>query len=186
MRHEFEEHLAVVADSLDVVVPAAEKASAAIVSALEAGHRVLTFGNGGSAAHAQHLAAELVGRYLVDRRALPAVALATDVTSITAIANDYGFERVFARQLEALAEPGDVAVALSTSGSSPNVVVAVQAAAALGCTTIGLTGEGGGQLATLVDHLVAVPSTRVPRIQEVHAIVLHAWAADAERTASSP
>ena len=180
MRHAFEEHLRVVEAALDAVVPAAEQASDAIVGALRSGRRVVAFGNGGSAAHAQHLAAELVGRYLVDRRPLRAVALPTDAPTLTAIANDHGFDQVFARQLLGVAAPGDVAIALSTSGTSANVVAAVRTAADLGCVTIGLTGEGGGDLAPLVDHLVAVPSAVVPRIQEVHAIVLHGWAADAE------
>ncbi len=140
---------------------------------LRAGGKILVFGNGGSAADAQHLAAELVGRYLVDRRALPAIALITDPSIITAVGNDLGYEAVFRRQVEAHGRPGDVAIGISTSGRSRNVLAALEWARANGLVTVGLTGGGGGALAGLVDHLIDVPSSETPRIQEVHGLVVH-------------
>jgi D-sedoheptulose 7-phosphate isomerase len=140
---------------------------------LRAGGKILVFGNGGSAADAQHLAAELVGRYLVDRRALPAIALVTDPSIITAVGNDLGYEAIFRRQVEAHGRPGDVAIGISTSGRSRNVLAALEWARANGLVTVGLTGGGGGALAGLVDHLIDVPSSETPRIQEVHGLVVH-------------
>lgn len=145
----------------------------ALAAALKAGGKVLAFGNGGSAADAQHLAGELVGRYLVDRRALPAIALVTDPSIVTAVGNDLGFEEIFRRQVQAHGRPGDVAIGLSTSGRSKNVLAAVEWARAHGLVTVGLTGGGGGDLARLVDHLIDVPSHETPRIQEVHGLVVH-------------
>lgn len=144
------------------------------VEALRNGGKLLICGNGGSAADAQHFAAELVCRFEADRRALAALALTTDSSSLTAIANDLGFDRIFERQVEALARPGDVLVAISTSGKSKNVLRAALAAQAINCAVIGLTGKGGGALADLCDLLVAVPSSNVARIQEVHSLCLHA------------
>ncbi|HEY5907161.1 MAG TPA: SIS domain-containing protein [Vicinamibacteria bacterium] len=140
---------------------------------LRAGGKILVFGNGGSAADAQHLAAELVGRYLVDRRALPAIALVTDPAIITAVGNDLGYEAIFRRLVEAHGRPGDVAIGISTSGRSRNVLAALEWARANGLVTVGLTGGGGGALAGLVDHLIDVPSSETPRIQEVHGLVVH-------------
>jgi D-sedoheptulose 7-phosphate isomerase len=145
----------------------------AMAAALKAGGKVLVFGNGGSAADAQHLAGELVGRYLVDRRALPAIALVTDPSILTAVGNDLGFEEIFRRQVEAHGRPGDVAIGISTSGRSKNVLRALEWAKAHGLVTVGLTGGGGGALAGLVDHLIDVPSHETPRIQEVHGMVVH-------------
>ena len=142
--------------------------------AYRTGHKALFFGNGGSAGDAQHLAAEFVGRYLRQRRPLPALALNANSSAVTAIGNDYGYEEVFARQMEALATPGDVAVAISTSGNSPNVIHAVLCARRLGLYTIGLTGASGGRLRELVDSLIAVPSDETPRIQECHILAGHA------------
>lgn len=144
-----------------------------LAAALKAGGKVLVFGNGGSAADAQHLAGELVGRYLVDRRALPAIALVTDPSIITAVGNDLGFESVFSRQVEAHGRPGDVVIGISTSGRSKNVLRALEWARANGLVTVGLTGGGGGAMAGLVDHLIDVPSHETPRIQEVHGMVVH-------------
>ena len=154
-------------------VTAVVTAAAAIAAALKDGRTVLVFGNGGSAADAQHFAAELVGRYEKDRKAWPAVALTTDTSALTAIGNDYGFERVFARQIEALGRAGDVAIGISTSGQSPNVLRALEAANDRGLVTIALTGRGGeaGRIARL--H-VRVDEERTSRIQEVHATLLHA------------
>ena len=147
-------------------------AATAIASALRAGRAVLTFGNGGSAADAQHFAAEMVGRYERDRQAWPAIALTTDTSALTAVGNDYGFDRVFARQIEALGRAGDVAMAISTSGNSPNVLRGLEAANARGLVTVALTGRGGeaGRIAT---HHIAVDEPRTSRVQEVHATVLH-------------
>ena len=147
-------------------------AAGAIAGALKQGRTVYAFGNGGSAADAQHFVAELVGRYEQERRAWPAIALSTDTSILTAVANDYGYDRVFARQIEAHGRPGDVALAISTSGNSANVLRALEAAGARGMVTIALAGSGGeaGRIAKF--HL-GVAETRTPRIQEVHATVLH-------------
>jgi D-sedoheptulose 7-phosphate isomerase len=147
-------------------------AAAAIAAALRNGRAILTFGNGGSAADAQHFAAEMVGRYEQDRQAWPAIALTTDTSALTAVGNDYGFDRVFARQLEALGRAGDVAIGISTSGNSPNVLRGLEAAKARGLTTIALTGRGG-EAGTIAAHHIAVDEARTSRVQEVHATVLH-------------
>jgi D-sedoheptulose 7-phosphate isomerase len=148
------------------------KAAGAIVAALNQGRAVLVFGNGGSAADAQHFAAELVGRYERERKAWPAIALTTDTSALTAIGNDYGFDRVFARQVEALGKAGDVAIGITTSGNSPNVLRALEAANERGLTTVALTGRGG-QAGTIAAHHIAVAEDRTARVQEVHATVLH-------------
>jgi D-sedoheptulose 7-phosphate isomerase len=166
-------------------LPALTAAADALVSAYRAGHKALFFGNGGSAADAQHLAAEFVGRYLRQRDPLPALALHANTSAVTAIANDYGYEQVFARQLQAFAAPGDVAVAVSTSGNSPSVIEAVHCARRLGLFTVALTGASGGRLRGLVDALIAVPSDETPRIQECHILVGHALC-DAVEQALAP
>ena len=147
-------------------------AANAIAAALRNGRAILTFGNGGSAADAQHFAAEMVGRYERERKAWPAIALTTDTSALTAVGNDYGFERVFARQIEALGRDGDVAIGISTSGNSPNVLRGLEAANARGLTTIALTGRGG-EAGTIAAHHIAVNEARTSRVQEVHATVLH-------------
>jgi D-sedoheptulose 7-phosphate isomerase len=139
------------------------------------GSKVLICGNGGSAADAQHIAAEFVGRYETERRALPAIALTTDTSALTALANDYDFERIFARQIEALAAEGDCLIAISTSGNSPNVISAVMTARRKGCKIIGMTGAKGKKLAALCDATLMVPSERTARIQEAHITVAHIW-----------
>ncbi|QQS33108.1 MAG: D-glycero-beta-D-manno-heptose 1-phosphate adenylyltransferase [Acidobacteriota bacterium] len=139
------------------------------------GQKVLVCGNGGSAADAQHIAAELVGRFERERRAYPAIALTTDTSALTALANDYDFERVFARQVEALAAAGDCLIAISTSGNSPNVIAAVMEARRKGARVIGMTGSGGKKLASLCDACLMVPSLRTARIQEAHITVAHFW-----------
>jgi D-sedoheptulose 7-phosphate isomerase len=140
---------------------------------LQAGGKVLVFGNGGSAADAQHLAAELVGRYLYDRPGLPALALTTDTSALTAIGNDMGYESVFRRQIEAHGRKGDVAIGITTSGRSRNVVDALRVARERGLVTMALTGGGGGLLKDAVDYLLDAPSTDTPRIQELHGLVVH-------------
>jgi D-sedoheptulose 7-phosphate isomerase len=162
------ERLAADATATAAIVAAAR----AIASALRDGHAVLTFGNGGSAADAQHFAAEMVGRYERDRPAWPAIALTTDTSALTAVGNDYGFDRVFARQIEALGRAGDVAIGISTSGTSPNVLRGLETANARGLVTMALTGRGGGA-GTIATHHVAVNEARTSRVQEVHATVLH-------------
>ena len=149
-------------------------AAAAMVAALAEGRTVLLFGNGGSAADAQHVAAELVGRFLRERKPLAAIALSTDTSVLTAIGNDEGYERVFTRQIEALARAGDVAVAITTSGLSPNVVDGLEAAKKRGLRTIGITGRDGGHVGRMVDIHVNVPSDSTPRVQEVQRTLLHA------------
>jgi D-sedoheptulose 7-phosphate isomerase len=149
------------------------KAAVLIVERLEAGGKLIAFGNGGSAADAQHIAAEFVGRYQVERRALGGIALTTDSSSLTAIGNDYGFESIFSRQLEAIGKAEDVVMAISTSGNSQNVLRAVALAKQLGMATIGLTGKSGGKLAHRVDLCLSVPSNSTPRIQEGHSLIIH-------------
>jgi D-sedoheptulose 7-phosphate isomerase len=160
-------------ERMTVNAAAVADAAAAIGAALKAGRTVFAFGNGGSAADAQHFAAELVGRYERERPALPVVALTTDTSTLTAVGNDYGFDRVFARQVEALGRAGDVAIGISTSGNSPNVLRGLEAARARGLVTIALTGAGG-QAGSVAQHHVPVGETRTARVQEVHATVLHA------------
>jgi D-sedoheptulose 7-phosphate isomerase len=144
-----------------------------IITSMQSGGKLIVFGNGGSAADAQHFSAELVGRYRQDRKALPAIALTTDSSALTSIGNDYGFDTVFSRQLEAIGKPGDVALAISTSGNSPNVLGAVSLARKIGIATIALTGNSGGKLRSHVDLCLAVPSDSTPRIQESHSLIIH-------------
>jgi D-sedoheptulose 7-phosphate isomerase len=147
--------------------------AALLVERLSAGHKLMVFGNGGSAADAQHFVAELVGRFRAERKALAAIALTTNTSSLTSIGNDYGFDQVFARQLEALACPGDVVLAISTSGNSANVLRALEYARSAGLGTIGLTGKTGGRMRGLADHCLCVPSDSTARIQEAHILIIH-------------
>lgn len=167
-------------DSVRVTAAAGEKLAEPIARAVElmvacyrAGGGVFVFGNGGSAADAQHIAGELVGRFLKERRGLKAQALTTDSSVLTSVGNDYGFEAVFARQLAANAAAGDVAIGISTSGDSPNVVAALRTARKMGLKTLALTGAGGGRCAEFADVLLDVPETLTPRVQEAHAVVYH-------------
>jgi len=166
------EHQRVVAD-LTRQGDTLDRIAQTIADCLRAGHRVYTFGNGGSAADAQHIACELLGRFKLQRQALPALALTTDSSTLTAIANDLGYEQIFARQLEGLVQSGDVVWALSTSGNSPNVIQAVRVAARLGATVIGFTGQSGGQLAELCTLVFRAPHASTDRIQEVHLLAYH-------------
>ncbi len=145
-----------------------------LIERLSAGGKLLVCGNGGSAADAMHICAELVGRFLRDRRPIPAIALGANQSVLTALGNDYGYESVFSRQVEALARAGDVVWGISTSGNSRNVVEALRTARALGAWTIGMTGEGGGAIAEHADVLLAVPLSATPRIQELHVVTYHA------------
>lgn len=144
-----------------------------IAEALRQGRKILIFGNGGSAADAQHIAAEFVGRFIPDRRALPAISLATDTSALTALGNDYGYNAVFSRQVEALGNSGDVAIGISTSGNSPNVLEALEVARQKGLLTIGFTGQDGGKMKGLADVLFRVPTRMTPRIQETHITLGH-------------
>lgn len=150
-----------------------------MVSALKAGGRIIFAGNGGSAADAQHLAAELVSRFEFDRPGLPSLSLSTDTSMLTAIGNDYGYERLFQRQLEAQARPGDVFVGITTSGRSRNVLAAFQSCRQMGVTSVALAGQGG-ELEPLVDHALRVPSSHTPRIQECHILIGHMLCAQVE------
>lgn len=146
-----------------------------MAEAIKQGGKILFCGNGGSAADAQHLAAEFVNRFQRDRRALPAIALTTDTSVLTSIGNDRGFDQIFSRQVEALARAGDLLVAISTSGNSPNVLRAVEVAQALGVLTVGLCGGSGGALARTADEAFVVPSPETPRVQETHITLGHVW-----------
>ena len=157
-------------DSAGAVLAAVD----ALQAALGGGAKVLIFGNGGSAADAQHFACELVGRFLRERRALAAIALTTDTSTMTAVANDYGFDRVFARQIEALGRPGDVAVGISTSGTSANVLEGLRCAKSHGLKTVAFTGGSGGPIGATADVHVNVPHAITPRVQEVHRTLIHA------------
>jgi D-sedoheptulose 7-phosphate isomerase len=175
LQRSLEEHLQAVQATLQLQLVEIERAGTLIRSTLRQGHKVLLCGNGGSAADAQHIAAELVGRYERQRRAWPAIALTTDTSALTAISNDYGYEEVFARQVEALATANDVLLALSTSGTSANVLKAVQKARDIGCKTIALTGAAGEPLASACDLAVVVPAERTARVQECHITIGHLW-----------
>ena len=174
LRKNIESSIEVHSRLLQACLPAMTAAAAALITAYRSGHKALFFGNGGSAADAQHLAAEFLGRYLLARRPMPALALHANTSAVTAIANDYGYAHVFSRQLQALAVAGDVAVGISTSGNSKSILEALTVARKMGVYTIGLTGASGGQMRELVDVLIAVPSSETPRIQECHILVGHA------------
>ncbi|MEP6920811.1 MAG: D-sedoheptulose 7-phosphate isomerase [bacterium] len=175
LQRSLEEHLQAIQDLLKSQVSEIERAGDLICKTLSQGHKILICGNGGSAADAQHIAAELVGRYESERRAWPAISLTTDTSALTALSNDYGYDEVFARQVRAHAVEGDLLLALSTSGASPNVIRAVQVARELGCKTLGLTGGNGEPLASLCDLAVVVRSPRTARIQEAHITIGHLW-----------
>ncbi|KAB2643196.1 MAG: SIS domain-containing protein [Verrucomicrobia bacterium] len=174
----FETSLTELRDVLDAcrtLAVAVEAAGQAIIASIQRGGKLLSCGNGGSAADALHLAEELVGRYRIERRALPGLCLNADPTAITCICNDYGYEQVFARGVQALGRRGDVLVGFTTSGNSANVIAAFHAAAKLGVTTILLAGRDGGQARGLCQHEIIVPSNNTARIQEIHTLVLHQW-----------
>jgi len=169
----FKGHFATLKQMSETMEGALTEAAQLIVTTLTSGNKILLAGNGGSAADAQHFAAELVGRFLRERPAYPAIALTTDSSILTAVGNDYGFEQVFSRQVEALAKPGDLLIGISTSGNSPNVCRAAEKAAELGCAVLVLVGGQGGRLAGLGNLVLAIPSTFTPHIQEGHLLVIH-------------
>ena len=169
----FARHAQVVETAALQLAPQLARCAELLATALASGRKILIAGNGGSAADAQHFAAELVGRFLLERRGLPAIALTTDSSILTAVANDYGFEQVFARQVEALASPGDVVIGISTSGNSANILAALAVARQRGCTTIGLLGRDGGAIAAGVDLSLIVSCNETPHIQEMHVTIIH-------------
>jgi D-sedoheptulose 7-phosphate isomerase len=164
------------------LLAAARKIAAVIIAALRSGNKLLIVGNGGSAADAQHIAAEIIGRYKQDRPGYAAMALTTDTSALTAIANDYGFEQVFARQVEGLGQRGDVLLALSTSGRSPNILAALRIARERGLVTIGFTGSKGESLGSLCDHLLVSPSEDTPVVQQIHLTIAHGVCDEIEQT----
>jgi D-sedoheptulose 7-phosphate isomerase len=182
-RGELAEHVAL-ARRVEALLPAVETVGGKLIDVYSGGGRLLSFGNGGSAADAQHLAAELVGRFRRERRPLPAVALSVDPSGVTAIGNDYSFEEVFARQVQALAQPGDMVVGFTTTGRSPNVVAGLAAARERGATTVLFGGGDGAPASEHADHALVVPSSTTARVQEMHLLLMHllleqvdAWAA---------
>jgi D-sedoheptulose 7-phosphate isomerase len=181
----FDDHQQVMTRAARDLAGVLDEAARALIAALGHGNKILACGNGGSAADAQHLVAEVVCRYLDDRPALPAIALSSDASTFSAIGNDYGYERVFARQVEAFAVPGDVLIAISTSGRSANVLAAAREARSRGCQVIALTGQSGGDLAESADLVLAAPSTVTARIQEVHGVCIHVLAQAIEEAVRS-
>ncbi|MCZ4244315.1 D-sedoheptulose 7-phosphate isomerase [Pedobacter punctiformis] len=155
------------------IIPQIEEACKILIETINSGSKVLLAGNGGSAADAQHIAAELTGRFVKERIALPALALTVDTSALTAISNDYGYEKVFARQVEAFAKPNDLFIAISTSGNSGNILAALETAKKLGCKTIGLSGRGGGAMTGLCDVNIIIPENNTARIQEMHILIGH-------------
>ena len=170
---EFEAHLKTIKAVIGSMEAPLEEASKLMVSTLKNGNKILLCGNGGSAADAQHIAAELTGRYKTERRGLPAIALTTDTSALTAISNDYGYAKVFDRQVQALANKGDLLIGISTSGNSENIISAFKTAKELGCRTIGFSGRDGGEMNEVCDINLIVPSDDTPRIQEMHILFGH-------------
>jgi len=166
-------HKETIEQTIEHITPQIEQACHLMVTALKNGNKILLCGNGGSAADAQHIAAELTGRYKTERRGLPAIALTTDTSALTAIANDYGYHRIFDRQVEALANKGDLLIGISTSGNSQNIISALKVAKELGCTTLGLSGKDGGDMNSVCHLNVVIPSNDTPRIQEMHILIGH-------------
>ncbi len=171
--NELESHLITINKVIASMQEDIYEASQIIIKALKNGNKVILFGNGGSAADAQHIAAELTGRYKVERRGLAGLALTTDTSALTAIGNDYGYDRVFDRQVESLANEGDILIGISTSGNSQNVINALSVGRALGCITIGFSGKDGGLMNEVCDLNLVVPTNNTPRIQEMHILIGH-------------
>ena len=173
LMQEMHDHARTMERVMQSLTPHIAEAGERIVETLKRGNKILLCGNGGSAADAQHIAAELTGRYKTERRGLPAVALTTDTSALTAIGNDYGYDRVFERQTEALAREGDLLIGISTSGNSANVLLALQKAREVGCFTLGFSGREGGQMNAVCDLNLVIPSEDTPRIQEMHIMIGH-------------
>jgi D-sedoheptulose 7-phosphate isomerase len=170
---ELKDHQNTIQQVIDTLIPDIEKACVLITETIKAGKKVLLAGNGGSAADAQHIAAELSGRFVKDRKALPGIALTTDTSALTAISNDYGYNHVFSRQLEALAQVGDLFIGISTSGNSEGILNAFRSAKSIGCRTLGFSGRDGGKMNSLCDLNIVVPSASTARIQEMHILIGH-------------
>jgi D-sedoheptulose 7-phosphate isomerase len=170
---ELKDHQNTIQKVIDTLAPVIEQACEMINATIQSGNKVLVAGNGGSAADAQHIAAELSGRFVKDRKALPGIALTVDTSALTSIANDYGYEHVFSRQLEALAQPGDLFIGISTSGNSKGVLNAFRSAKNINCKTLGLSGRDGGQMNALCDLNIIIPSNITARIQEMHILIGH-------------
>ena len=173
IKNEFISHQETLNSSIDKVMPNTEEASNLVIETLKRGNKILLCGNGGSAGDAQHISAELTGRYKSNRRALASIALTTDTSAITAIANDFGYEFIFSRQIEALANNGDLLIGISTSGNSQNIILALEKAKELGCRTIGLSGKDGGAMKKICDTNIIIPSNNTARIQEMHILIGH-------------
>ena len=173
IKNEFLSHLEVINLSIETMQEKLEFASLLVIETLKNGNKVLLCGNGGSAADAQHIAAELTGRYKTERKGLPGIALTTDTSALTAIGNDYGYERIFDRQVEALANKGDLIIGISTSGNSKNIINALKVGKELGCNTLGFSGRDGGEMNEVCDINLVVPSNDTPRIQEMHILFGH-------------
>ncbi len=173
INREIDLHIKTILKTKELLQHDIQKACQMAVNCIKKGNKILIFGNGGSAADAQHIAAELTGRYKCERQGLPAIALTTDTSALTAIGNDYGFEKIFARQVEALASRGDLIWGISTSGNSENVLKAFEMAKKLGCQTLGLSGKGGGKMNKNCDLNIVIPSDDTPRIQEMHILIGH-------------
>jgi D-sedoheptulose 7-phosphate isomerase len=173
IKFEFEEHLKTSQATFESIGHSVEVAAKLCIDCLKNGKKILLFGNGGSAADAQHIAAELVGRYKTERKGLAAIALTTDTSVLTATGNDYGYDRVFDRQVQALANTGDLAIGISTGGSSANVASALKLAKDLDCKTIGFSGRGGGEFNNICDVNIIIPATETARIQEMHIVIGH-------------
>jgi D-sedoheptulose 7-phosphate isomerase len=162
-----------IASSISDLLPDIGKVASILIDTFSKGNKLLIFGNGGSASDAQHIAAELVGRFIKERAGLPAIALNTDTSILTSVGNDYGYESIFSRQIEALSKPGDVVMGISTSGNSKNVVKALKIASTLNCRTVGLLGKDGGEIKEITDINIIVPSDSTARIQEMHILIGH-------------
>jgi D-sedoheptulose 7-phosphate isomerase len=173
IQNELHIHQKTIEKTIETMIPSIEEACLLMVNTLQNGHKILLCGNGGSAADAQHIAAELTGRYKTERRGLPAIALTTDTSALTAIGNDYGYGRIFDRQVEALANKGDLLIGISTSGNSQNILSALKVAKELGCKTLGLSGKDGGEMNSMCHLNLVIPSNDTPRIQEMHILIGH-------------
>ncbi|WP_028295790.1 D-sedoheptulose 7-phosphate isomerase [Olivibacter sitiensis] len=168
-----DDHIGLITSLRESLLPLIEKVAGEIGQSIQKGNKVLLIGNGGSAADAQHIAAEFTGRFVKERRPLPAIALTTDTSALTAIANDYGYQQVFARQVAALGQGGDILIAISTSGNSPSILEAVEVAKEKGIKTIGLTGKDGGTLGQICDMHINIPHQATARVQEMHILIGH-------------
>lgn len=173
IQKELHAHQETISKTIETMIPSIKIASELMVKTLKSRNKILLIGNGGSAADAQHIAAELTGRYKSERKGLPAIALTTDTSALTAISNDYGYGRVFDRQVEALANQGDLLIGISTSGNSANIISALEVAKELGCATLGMSGKSGGKMNEVCDLNLIIPSDDTPRIQEMHILIGH-------------